>query len=142
MSGQLIGHRYRVLRKIGEGGMAVVHLAIDEKLGRDVAIKILRERYENHDEIRIRFQHEARAISSFDHPNILKVYDFSGEESRQLWIVTELIHGRNLAQILEKRRVAGYTPLLRLRSSEKSVGRYPAPTSTVLFTATSNRKTS
>jgi serine/threonine protein kinase len=101
MSGQLIGHRYRVLRKIGEGGMAVVHLAIDEKLGRDVAIKILRERYENHDEIRIRFQHEARAISSFDHPNILKVYDFSGEESRQLWIVTELIHGRNLAQILE-----------------------------------------
>ncbi len=101
MSGQLIGHRYRVLRKIGEGGMAVVHLAVDEKLGRDVAIKILRERYENHDEIRIRFQHEARAISSFDHPNILKVYDFSGEESRQLWIVTELIHGRNLAQILE-----------------------------------------
>lgn len=101
MSGQLIGNRYRVLRKIGEGGMAVVHLAVDEKLGRDVAIKILRERYENHDEIRTRFQHEARAISSFDHPNILKVYDFSGEESRQLWIVTELIHGRNLAQILE-----------------------------------------
>jgi serine/threonine protein kinase len=101
MSGQLIGNRYRVLRKIGEGGMAVVHLAVDEKLGRDVAIKILRERYENHDEIRIRFQHEARAISSFDHPNILKIYDFSGEESRQLWIVTELIHGRNLAQILE-----------------------------------------
>jgi serine/threonine protein kinase len=101
MSGQLIGNRYRVLRKIGEGGMAVVHLAVDEKLGRDVAIKILRERYEHHDEIRIRFQHEARAISSFDHPNILKIYDFSGEESRQLWIVTELIHGRNLAQILE-----------------------------------------
>jgi serine/threonine protein kinase len=101
MSGQLIGNRYRVLRKIGEGGMAVVHLAVDEKLGRDVAIKILRERYEHHDEIRIRFQHEARAISSFDHSNILKIYDFSGEESRQLWIVTELIHGRNLAQILE-----------------------------------------
>jgi len=101
MSGQLIGHRYRVLRKIGEGGMAVVHVAVDEKLGRDVAIKILKERFETHDEIRVRFQHEARAISSFDHPNILKIYDFSGEESRQLWIVTELIHGRNLAQILE-----------------------------------------
>ena len=101
MSGQLIGQRYRVLRKIGEGGMAVVHIAVDEKLGRDVAIKILRERFENHDEIRTRFQHEAKAISAFDHPNILKVYDFSGEGSRQLWIVTELIHGRNLAQILE-----------------------------------------
>jgi serine/threonine protein kinase len=101
MSGELIGHRYRVLRKIGEGGMAVIHIAVDEKLGRDVAIKILKERYENHDEIRVRFQHEARAISAFDHPNILKIFDFSGEESKQLWLVTELIHGRNLAQILE-----------------------------------------
>jgi serine/threonine protein kinase len=101
MSGELIGHRYRVLRKIGEGGMAVIHVAVDEKLGRDVAIKILKERYENHDEIRVRFQHEARAISAFDHPNILKIFDFSGEDSKQLWIVTELIHGRNLAQILE-----------------------------------------
>lgn len=101
MSGQLIGNRYRVLRKIGEGGMAVVHLAVDEKLGRDVAIKILKERFESHDEIRSRFQHEARVISAFDHQNILKIFDFSGEESRQLWIVTELIHGRNVAQILE-----------------------------------------
>lgn len=101
MSGELIGHRYRVLRKIGEGGMAVVHIAVDEKLGRDVAIKILKERFENHDEIRVRFQHEARAISTFDHPNILKIFDFSGEASKQLWIVTELIHGRNVAQILE-----------------------------------------
>ena len=81
--------------------MAVIHIAVDEKLGRDVAIKILKERYENHDEIRVRFQHEARAISAFDHPNILKIYDFSGENSLQLWLVTELIHGRNLAQILE-----------------------------------------
>jgi serine/threonine protein kinase len=81
--------------------MAVVHLAVDEKLGRDVAIKILKERFETHDEIRSRFQHEARVVSAFDHQNILKIYDFSGEDSRQLWIVTELIHGRNVAQILE-----------------------------------------
>ena len=101
MSGQLIGNRYRVLRKIGEGGMAVVHLAVDEKLGRDVAVKILKERFESHNEIRARFQHEARVISAFDHQNILKIFDFSGEDSRQLWIVTELIHGRNVAQILE-----------------------------------------
>jgi serine/threonine protein kinase len=98
--GQLIGNRYRILRKVGEGGMAVVHIAVDEKLGRDIAIKILKERYENNGEIRTRFQHEAHAISTFDHHNILKIYDYSGEDSRQLWIVTELIHGRNLAQIL------------------------------------------
>lgn len=112
MSGELIGHRYRVLRKIGEGGMAIVSIAVDEKLGRDVAIKVLKERYENHDEIRVRFQHEARAISAFDHPNILKIFDFSGEDSKQLWIVTELIHGRNLAQILETTPSGWLHPLI------------------------------
>ena len=100
MIAQLIGNRYRILRKVGEGGMAIVYIAVDEKLGRDIAIKILKDRYENNSEIRLRFQHEAHAISNFDHPNILKIYDFSGEDSRQLWIVTELIHGRNLAEIL------------------------------------------
>lgn len=97
----MIGDRYRVIRKLGEGGMAIVYLAVDEKLGRNVAVKVLREKFQNHQEIRTRFQHEARAISGFDHVNILKVYDYSGANSPQLWIVTELIHGRNLGQIVE-----------------------------------------
>lgn len=80
--------------------MAIIYIAVDEKLGRDIAVKILKDRYENNGEIRLRFQHEAQAISNFDHPNILKIYDFSGEDSQKLWIITELIHGRNLAEIL------------------------------------------
>lgn len=101
MIGGMIGDRYRVIRKLGEGGMAIVYLAVDEKLGRNVAVKVLREKFQAHQEIRTRFQHEARAISAFDHSNILKVYDYSGANSAQLWIVTELIHGRNLGQIVE-----------------------------------------
>lgn len=101
MLGAMIGDRYRVIRKLGEGGMAIVYLAVDDKLGRNVAVKFLREKFQAHQDIRTRFQHEARAISGFDHPNILKVYDYSGANSPQLWIVTELIHGRNLGQIVE-----------------------------------------
>ncbi len=101
MLGSMIGDRYRVIRKLGEGGMAIVYLAVDDKLGRNVAVKFLREKFQSHQDIRTRFQHEARAISGFDHPNILKVYDYSGANSPQLWIVTELIHGRNLGQIVE-----------------------------------------
>jgi serine/threonine protein kinase len=97
----IYGQRYQVIRKLGEGGMAVVYLALDEKLGRHVAIKVLREKFQEHKDIRARFQHEAKAISSFDHTNILRVFDYSGADSKELWIVTELIHGRNLGQIVE-----------------------------------------
>lgn len=97
----VLDDRYRLLRKLGEGGMAVVYLGNDLKLGRNVAIKILKEKFESHREVRTRFQHEARIISAFDHPNILKVFDYSGSESKRMWIVTELVHGRNLGQIVE-----------------------------------------
>lgn len=101
MLGELFGNRYRILRKIGEGGMAFVYVANDEKLGRQVAIKILHQHMEKNADIRKRFQHEAHAISGLDHPNIVKIYDFSGEHSDKLWIVTELISGKNLAEIIE-----------------------------------------
>ena len=97
----VLDDRYRLLRKLGEGGMAVVYLGNDLKLGRHVALKILKEKFESHREVRTRFQHEARIISAFDHPNILKVFDYSGSESKRMWIVTELVHGRNLGQIVE-----------------------------------------
>lgn len=95
---QLIGNRYRIKGLIGEGGMAAVYSAIDEKLGRRVAIKILHSHLSKNDDIRHRFHQEARSISSIDHPNIIKVFDFSGEESEQLWIVTEILYGVDLAE--------------------------------------------
>ena len=102
MKNKLLGGRYRIQEKIGEGGMAFVYLALDEKLGRRVAIKVLHEHMEKNEDIRKRFQMEAQAISSLDHPNIVKIYDFSGDESERLWIVTEVIRGQNLAQIVQK----------------------------------------
>lgn len=98
MRNQLLGNRYRIIERIGEGGMAYVYVAKDEKLGRKVAVKVLHEHMHKNPELRKRFQMEAQAISSLEHPNIVKIYDFSGTNSDRLWIVTEVIRGKNLAQ--------------------------------------------
>jgi len=101
MEGELLGGRYRIRELLGEGGMARVYVAIDEKLGRKVAIKVLHQHFAENKDVRQRFEMEATAISSMDHRNILKVYDFSGRDSEQLWIVTEILKGRNLAQFAQ-----------------------------------------
>ncbi|MEN9835725.1 MAG: hypothetical protein RL011_1918, partial [Pseudomonadota bacterium] len=101
MRNKLLGDRYRILDLIGEGGMAYVYLATDEKLGRRVAVKVLHEHMERNPEIRQRFQAEAQTISALDHPNIVKIYDFSGDQEGRLWIVTEVIQGKNIAQYLQ-----------------------------------------
>jgi serine/threonine protein kinase len=102
MRNQLLGNRYRIQDRIGEGGMAYVYVAVDEKLGRKVAIKVLHEHMQRNQDIRRRFQLEAQAVSALEHPNIVKVYDFSGNDSERLWIVTEVIRGKNLAQYVQK----------------------------------------
>lgn len=112
MRNQLLGSRYRILDRIGEGGMAFVYLALDEKLGRKVAIKVLHEHMEKNADIRKRFQLEAEAVSRLEHPNIVKIYDFSGGESDRLWIVTEVIRGRNLAQYADKGTVHALHPVV------------------------------
>lgn len=104
MQKELLGQRYRLIDRIGEGGMAYVYLAVDEKLGRKVAVKVLHSHMEKNPDIRKRFQLEAQAISSLDHPNIVKIYDFSGDQSEKLWIVTEVITGSNLADYLAQQR--------------------------------------
>ena len=106
MQGQLLGKRYRIREMIGEGGMAFVYVAIDEKLGRRVAVKVLHPQLAQNPDIRERFQMEARAISAIEHPNIIKIYDFSGAASDTLWIVTEILNGANLAEF-QKRYPAG-----------------------------------
>jgi eukaryotic-like serine/threonine-protein kinase len=96
MSGQLLGH-YRVLEKIGAGGMGEVFRARDERLGRDVALKLIRPASsDNPDHLR-RFEQEARAAAALNHPNILAIYDV-GFEGTQPYIVSELLEGKNLRQ--------------------------------------------
>lgn len=99
---RLIGNRYRIKSLIGEGGMASVYSAIDEKLDRRVAVKILHSHLSNNKDIRQRFHFEAKSIADIDHPNILKVYDFSGNDSEQLWIVTEILYGVDLSEYVNK----------------------------------------
>ncbi len=94
MIGQLVGH-YRVLEKIGAGGMGEVFRARDERLGREVALKLIRPASsDNPDHLR-RFEQEARAAAALNHPNILAIYDV-GFEGTVPYIVSELLEGRNL----------------------------------------------
>lgn len=100
MTDQLVGH-YRILEKIGSGGMGDVFRARDERLGRDVALKLIRPASsENADHLR-RFEHEARAAAALNHPNILAIYDV-GLEGTAPYIVTELLQGRTLRQRLSE----------------------------------------
>jgi serine/threonine protein kinase/Tol biopolymer transport system component len=96
MTGQLVGH-YRVLEKIGAGGMGEVFRARDERLGRDVALKLIRPASSaNPDHLR-RFEQEARAAAALNHPNILAIYDV-GFEGATPYIVSELLEGNTLRQ--------------------------------------------
>jgi serine/threonine protein kinase len=112
MRNSVLGGRYRILEMIGEGGMAYVYLALDEKLGRKVAIKVLHQHMEKNDDIRQRFQLEAQAISGLEHPNIVKIYDFSGNNSDRLWIVQEVINGKNLAEFVQEKKGGWLHPII------------------------------
>ena len=95
----IINGRYRVERKIGEGGMAIVYQGHDLLLARDVAIKTPRPQFTNDPAFRARFQREARASASLSHPNIIDVFDV-GEEQGQPYIVMELVGGQTLKEII------------------------------------------
>jgi eukaryotic-like serine/threonine-protein kinase len=104
MTGQLVGH-YRILEKIGAGGMGEIFRARDERLGRDVALKLIRPASsDNPDHLR-RFEQEARAAAALNHPNILAIYDV-GFEGTTPYIVSELLEGQTLRKRLSTRPLA------------------------------------
>jgi len=98
MIGTMLG-RYRVLEKVGQGGMGVVYRGRDTHLARDVALKVLSEGVLADDEARRRFRNEALALSRLNHPNIAIVYDFDTQEGLD-FLVLELITGTSLATAL------------------------------------------
>jgi serine/threonine protein kinase len=98
-AGDLVGGRYRIERRLGGGGMALVYAARDEDLDRPVALKVLADNLAAQDDIRERFVREASIAASLSHPNIVEVYD-SGEDGRP-YIVMEQVDGPTLAQELE-----------------------------------------
>jgi len=102
IKGQLINGRYKIIRLIGEGGMANVYLAEDTILDRKVAVKILRGDLAEDEKFIRRFQREAISASSLSHPNIVEIYDV-GEDSGKYFIVMEYIDGRTLKSLIKKR---------------------------------------
>jgi serine/threonine-protein kinase len=102
--GRLLGGRYRLGPVVGEGGMAVVHEADDERLGRRVAVKVLRPGFTAEPGFLARFEHEARAAASLSHPNIVAIHD-SGSDRDLHYIVMDLVDGPSLADALAAGRI-------------------------------------
>src|SRR5713226_196381 len=98
----LFDGRYRILRKLGTGGMANVYLAEDEVLGRRVAIKILNDRHAGDDQFVERFRREAKNAASLSHPNIVSIYD-RGEAEGTYYIAMEYLDGRSLKELIVAR---------------------------------------
>ena len=96
MIGQTVSH-YRIIEKLGEGGMGVVYLAEDKHLARRVAIKFLTSTDRHY---RARFIREARAVSALSHPNIATVHDYGETDEGQPFIVMEFIKGKTFSDVL------------------------------------------
>ena len=101
LEGKLIGKRYEILEKIGNGGMATVYKAQDTVLKRYVAVKVLREEFTTDEEFIRRFNTEAQSAASLAHPNIVSIYDV-GTEDNIYYIVMELIQGKTLKEIIDE----------------------------------------
>jgi len=92
----VLEHRYRIVRLLGQGGMGEVYLAQDTKLDRKVALKVLPIRLTENKERLMRFEQEARAVSSLNHPHILTIHEFGESEDGTHFIVTEYVEGETL----------------------------------------------
>ena len=104
MIGRTISH-YRIVEKLGEGGMGVVYVAEDTHLGRRVAFKTLTARGGENQHFRARFLREARAVSALSHPNIAAIYDYGQTEQGDPYIVMELIKGETLSDLMHKEKL-------------------------------------
>lgn len=100
--GRLLDNRYEILEIIGAGGMAMVYRALDHRLNRPVAIKILKDELSRNKDFRRRFHAESQAVAMVSHPNIVGVYDVSSSGEAD-YIIMELIEGITLKQYLERK---------------------------------------
>jgi serine/threonine protein kinase len=93
--------KYDVLDELGHGGMATVYRAHDRRLGRDVAVKVIHPHLRDSREVAHRFAVEAQAVAKLRHPNIVEVFDVSGEDEPEQYLVVELLRGLTLRKLLQ-----------------------------------------
>jgi serine/threonine-protein kinase len=106
MVGEVLGERYKILSKLGSGGMAEVYKAHCQILNRTVAIKVLRPQFASNEEFVERFRREAQAAAGLSHPNIVSIYDVGKDEERY-YIVMEYVRGTSLKEAIRR---SGHLP--------------------------------
>ncbi len=97
--GRVLDGRYRVLSHIADGGMASVYLALDERLDREVAVKVMRQSLTQDETFVSRFHREARSAARLSHPNVVAVFD-QGEDDGDMFLTMEYVPGRTLREVL------------------------------------------
>ena len=97
--GRTLDGRYRVLRRLADGGMATVYLAVDERLDREVALKVMLPHLAHDESFVTRFRHEARSAASLSHPNVVAVFD-QGEDGGYVFLAMEYVPGQTLREVL------------------------------------------
>ena len=100
--GRVIDGRYRVTRHLADGGMGSVFVAIDERLERDVALKVMRADLARDDAFVARFRREARSAARLGHPNVVAVTD-QGSDGQYAFLAMELVLGDTLRQLIRRR---------------------------------------
>jgi eukaryotic-like serine/threonine-protein kinase len=93
-----LGDRYTLIEPLGDGGMAEVYLARDNSLGREVALKVLRERYADDEELVERFRREAVSAAALNHPNLVQIYDRGRTKDGSFYMAMEYVPGGTLKE--------------------------------------------
>ena len=149
MDRTLFDGRYEVLRRLGGGGMAEVHLARDEVLGRGVALKTLRDRLAEDEVFLERFRREARSAATLNHPNVVQVYDQRRSEEGTYYIVMEHVPGGTLKERIAREGLLDPAEAARLASQvaealraahERGVVHRDVKSQNVLITAAGDAK--
>lgn len=112
--GRVIAGRYQIERKLNQGGMGAVYLAIQRPLDRPVALKVLLRRHDDDKTAALRFEKEARAVSRLAHPHVVTLHDFGSTEAGELYIAMEYLQGQSLRELLDEAGAMGWDRALHV----------------------------